>query len=43
MTERIANLAPTFAFIPTADYAHYFTFSATVLLFLIPSTFSEGK
>lgn len=36
MIGRIANLAPTLAFIPTANYAGYFRCSAIVLLFLIP-------
>jgi hypothetical protein len=30
-------------FIPAADYANYFTFSATALLFLIPLRLLERK
>jgi len=36
MIGRIANLAPTLAFIPSSDYASYFKCSAVVLLLLIP-------
>jgi hypothetical protein len=36
MVGRIANLAPTLAFIPSSDFASYFRFSAVVLVLLIP-------
>jgi MFS family permease len=36
MIGRIANLAPTLIFIPTANYASYFHFSTVVLLLMIP-------
>jgi MFS family permease len=36
MIGRIANLAPTYVFIATADYASYFRLSGVFLLFIIP-------